>query len=99
MTESIRKIMYVIGNIMIVIATPVLALLILAGVFFNTTDAPASPGAGVLLAVLYGLFVYCFYRFMRKPAEGRRLPTVMVYMLSLCILYLVLLLAAYLSWK
>lgn len=99
MTEWIRKFMYTLGNIMIIISTPVLALLIIIGVSFNITDASSDIEFGVLLTVVYACFVYCFYRFMRKPTEGRWLPIIMVYVISLCILYVILLLLAHLLWK
>lgn len=99
MTESIRKFMYALGNIIIIVTTPLLAIFIIIGVSFNITDASSDTGIGVLLAAVYGLFVYCFYRFMRKPTEGRWLPRIMVYIISLFISYLVFLLLAHLLWK
>lgn len=82
MAEKLRRVFYRVGNVVILCATPVFALFLIAGILFNPTDSATDTTGPILFAVGYTIFVVCFYKFLKRPMPGSKLQSFFVYLLS-----------------
>ncbi|MGU3472870.1 hypothetical protein ACLBWT_17210 [Paenibacillus sp. D51F] len=99
MTEKLRKAVFIAGNVIFIPLTPIVALFLLAGIFLNTTDAPADATFHVMIGAVYGIIVWCFYAYLRKPYEGNKLQRIMIYAISALIVLLIVYAAALAVYK
>lgn len=88
MTEKLRKVFYRVGNVVIVCASPIFAFFLMVGIMFNPTDSATDTTGPILFAIGYTVFVFCFYKFLRRPMPGSKLQIFFVYLLSGIVLVL-----------
>jgi hypothetical protein len=67
MHERLRKIVYTVGKVVILIMTPIFILYVLVSAFFNITDAPTGSSADLIGLAVYGVLVFLFFTLMKKP--------------------------------
>jgi hypothetical protein len=90
-TEKLRKIMFFTGNVVIIPLTLYLALVLLVSIFFNPTDSTTDLSIPLQVGFFYIAFLICFFKFLKKPFSGSKIQLLMIYILTLFILYLLVL--------